>query len=320
MLVLELDRVVTDRLLLRTVPGAVDYLVEELRAVPGVSVVGRRFDGVVVEVAGPLRELTGVRYFASAAVMVGADPVAGLRDSGVVAALGGPVRFRVGEIGDERWRIRDALVAHGWVNAPGDWDLNIERDGDLVAEIGELYWTRRFGKLVRAPASTNPVIASVMVRLAKIEPGQRILDPVCGAGTLLATAAAMAPDAVLLGADHDRRWVLAARENVGAAGLWRGDARRWPVPDGSVHRVVANLPFGKRVGSHIGNTTLYPAVLAEVARALPPKGRAVLLTEDKRLFTQTVQRTRGIRVVKEIGFTTGGAHPSAYVVTTRRGR
>lgn len=312
----------SDRLLLRTVPGAVDYLVEELRGLAGVELVERRRDGVVVAVAGSLRALAGVRYFSSAAVVLADEVAAGLRESasrGVVSAVAGPVRFRVGEIG-QRWGVRDELAAMGWRNEPGDWDVNLEDVAGTVAEVGGLYWTKRFGKLVRAPASTNPVVASVMVRLAKIEPGQRVLDPVCGAGTLLVTAGQMAPGARVVGADHDRRWVLAARENAPTAGLWRGDARRLPVPDGAVERVVANLPFGKRVGSHIGNQRLYPAVLGEIARVLAPKGRAVLLTEDKRLFTQTVQRTRGVRVIKEIVFETGGAHPSAYVVTTRRTR
>ncbi|MGH8880590.1 MAG: TRM11 family SAM-dependent methyltransferase [Stackebrandtia sp.] len=319
---LDLDRAVTDRLLLRTVPGAVDYLFEELRTIPEVTVVSRRPDGLVVDVDGSLRPLAEVRYFTSAGVLPGDDVLAGLRASaadGAVSALDEPVRFRVGDVGDGRWTLRDELVARGWRNEPGDWDVNIE--AGPLAEVGSLHWTKRFGSLLRAPASTNPVIASVMVRLAKIEAGQTVLDPMCGAGTLLATAEAMASGARLLGSDHDRRWVRATRDNIAAAAkLWRGDARKLPLADGSVDRMVANLPFGKRVGSHTGNKTLYPAVLGELARVLTAKGRAVLLTEDKRLFTETVQRTRGLRVIKEITFSSGGAHPSAYVVTTRRTR
>ena len=49
-------------------------------------------------------------------------------------------------------------------------------------------------------------------------------------------------------------------------------------------------------------------------------GRAVLLTEDKRLLVDSVQRTRGLRVIKEATFATGGAHPSAYVVVRSRGQ
>ncbi len=45
----------------------------------------------------------------------------------------------------------------------------------------------------------------------------------------------------------------------------------------------------------------------------------MLLTDDKRLFRETVQRTRLVRVVKEIVLARGGLHPSAYVLV-KRGR
>lgn len=331
---LDLERPVADRLLLTTVPGAVDYLYEELRHVPEVEITGRRRDGVTVTVTGDLTGLAANRYYSTAAVILGDDPVGRLResqDSGVLSTLARAPRFRIGAIGEQRWPLRDRLEDLGWANEPGDWDLNIETGpSGLVAEVGQLYWTSRFGELLRAPASTTPVIATVMVRLAKVEPGHTVLDPFCGAGTLLVEALRGSAGR-LLGADHDSRWIQATRRNLDLARgrtadtdtaitLWRGDARRLPLRDGSVDRIVSNLPFGKRVGSHRHNVTLYPDVLREYARVLTRSGRAVLLTEDKRLFTQSVQRTRGIRVIKEIEFASGGAHPSAYVVTTRRGR
>ncbi|CAM3252704.1 hypothetical protein STSO111631_09975 [Stackebrandtia soli] len=344
--VLDLDRAVRGPLSLSTVPGAVDYLAEELRHLDGVTILRRRGDGLTVELDGPLSVLARVPYFQSAAVPLPSDldgAVAALVtavDDGVLAGLPASVRFRVGPIGDARWELRDALTAAGWHNDPGAWDVNIEPDdappharpgqqfavrdvGGWRAEIGGLYWTRRFGELLRAPASTNPVIASVMARLAKIEDQSTVLDPFCGAGTLLATVG-RGPFGRVLSGDHDARWAAATAENLRRVGVdgvvWRGDARAIPMADGVADRIVSNLPFGKRVGSHAGNQTLYPAVLSEVARLLPRKGRAVFLTEDKRLFVDTVQRTRGLRIIKDITFTTGGAHPSAYVVTTRRGR
>ena len=321
------ERGVRDRLWLRTVPGAVDYLYEDLRAVPGATaaVVERRPDGFVLDWDGPLRALADIRYYATCAVVLDdVDARVGAED-GALAALPGPVRFRVAPVGDGRWELRDRLVdGYGWVNEPSDWAVNVDTvpGVGLVAEIGPLFYPRRFGELVRAPASTNPVVAAVMVRLAKIEPGHTVLDPCCGAGTLLVTAGQMAAPGVLLGTDLRDRWALAAQDNLdarrvaGLAGV--ADATALPVADASVDRVVANLPFGKRVGSHEDNKRLYPLVLRELRRVMRTKGRAVLLTEDKRLFTESVQRTHGLRVVKEIEFTRPGAHPSAYVVTSRR--
>src|SRR5262245_24878338 len=44
----------------------------------------------------------------------------------------------------------------------------------------------RWYKVAHMPASLRPTVAAAMVRLADIRPGQRILDPMCGAGTILA--------------------------------------------------------------------------------------------------------------------------------------
>jgi tRNA (guanine6-N2)-methyltransferase len=317
---IDLDREVHDRLILRTAPGAVDYLFEAVRALDA-RVLRREPDGLTIEYRGPLRPLAGIRYFDVLAV----DP-AGLDASlagGVLAALrpDGPVRFRVGQLGAQRWAVRDRLATgYGWRNSPDAWDVNVEPGG---AEIGALFLTRRFGELLHTPASTNPVVAAVLIRLAKIEPGQPVLDPFCGAGTLLVYAAEMARPGRLLGIDHQARWLRLAAANLAGRGhagtLVRADAGELPVGTGAVDRVVANLPFGKRVGSHRVNAALYPAALAEIARVLPGGGRAVLLTDDKRLFRETVQRTRLIRVIKEIVLARGGLHPSAYVLT-KRGR
>ncbi len=342
----DLDREVHDRLILRTAPGAVDYLFEEVRALDA-RVLRREPDGLVVEYRGPLRPLAGIRYFDVLAVdlagpagppagnaapigraeaAAGAAALGGLEASmkdGVLAALlpDGPVRFRVGQLGADRWSVRDRLVAdHGWVNSPDAWDVNLEPGG---AEIGGLFLTQRFGELLRTPASTNPVVAAVMIRLAKIEPGQTVVDPFCGAGTLLVYAAEMARPGRLLGLDAQARWLRMAAGNLARrghpGGLVRADAAHLPLGTGAADRVVANLPFGKRVGSHRVNADLYPAALAEIARVLPGGGRAVLLTDDKRLFRETVQRTRLVRVVKEIVLARGGLHPSAYVLV-KRGR
>jgi 23S rRNA G2445 N2-methylase RlmL len=88
-----------------------------------------------------------------------------------------------------------------------------------------------------------------------------------------------------------------------------------------VDRIVANLPFGKRAGSHAANVELYPAFLRRVRSVLRPTGRAVLLTEEKRLLRDAVQRTADLKVIKEVELESGGLHPSSYVVVNRpRGR
>jgi SAM-dependent methyltransferase len=351
--VLDWDDPITDRLVLRTIPGAVDQLVEELREVvdSGTAQVGverRGADRVHITFSGPLAALRGLRFYSEAAVDLGpataADAASGpvaerLRDSvdhGALRAVATepPLTFRVGEVGVGRWALRDQLVdSWGWVNSPRQWQVNLDLvDGSLLATLGDLHLTRRLGRLERLPASTTPVLAAALVRLTKIPAGAIVLDPFCGAGTNLVVAADLAEPGLLLGSDVRREALEAARINSGRIDtaradtgrarirLMRADAARQPWADASVDRVVANLPFGKRVGTHQVNQALYPAFLRELDRVLAGDGRAVLLTEDKRLFVESVQRTRGLRVIKEAGFATGGAHPTAYVVVRSRGQ
>lgn len=64
---------------------------------------------------------------------------------------------------------------------------------------------------------------------------------------------------------------------------------------------------------------LYPALLNEISRALNRKGQAVLLTEDKQLLRHTIQRTKGLKLIKERLLRYSGATPTAFVIThTRR--
>lgn len=338
---LDLDTPVRDRLLLVSLPGAVDYLLADLqqRASAGnlqFDLIRRFADSLLIDYRGPLRPLAAVRYYATAAVWLArvgdlttdqavAQAFAATRSGGVVGLLEetGPVSFRVApDLESERWLVRDSVTSVlGWSNAPKAWQLNVRAlHSAVVAEVGPLYQTARFGEMARLPASTTPVVSAVLVRLLKATPGDLVLDPFCGSGTNLVVAAAMTPDLRLVGLDTSRRALDAARRNVELLPclLAQADAAHLPLLETSVDRIVANLPFGKRVGSHATNVELYPRFLRELGRVLRPGGRAVLLTDDKRLFLDSVQRTARLKVVKEIEVATGGLHPTAYVVVHGR--
>jgi tRNA (guanine6-N2)-methyltransferase len=332
------DHPVTDRVHLESLPGVVDRLLQQCHdlGAPLMTAISRVADSVVLDYTGPLAPVAALRVYSAFSVLLGdhADSQADAhrpalaalrasRDTGVLSALpAGPLRFRIDPIA-ARWELRDLLESElGWVNDPRDYQLNLtRRDALLLAQVGPLYYTGRFPALRKIPASTTPLIAAVMLALAKPRPGNTVYDPFCGAGTLLAEAAAQDVPLTVLGTELDPRHLA---ESVGnhavfpAVWLGRADAAHLPVADGAVDRVVSNLPFGKRVGSHAGNTTLYPAFLAELGRVLRADGRAVLLTEDKQLFKRTVEAARGLRVLREVPLASGGLHPTAYVLERTR--
>jgi 23S rRNA G2445 N2-methylase RlmL len=138
------------------------------------------------------------------------------------------------------------------------------------------------------PASLRPTVAAAMVRVAEIKPPHVVLDPLCGAGTILAEHLELArrfkvPTPPALGGDLDYAAVRAAAINLrrlGAAWLCRWDARRLPLPAASADRAVSNPPFGKQLSSPEEIGPLYRGAVAEIDRVLRPAGRAVLLVAE----------------------------------------
>ena len=86
------------------------------------------------------------------------------------------------------------------------------------------------------PASLRPTVAAAMVRLAGAAPGDIVIDPMCGAGTILAEQLVLArrrrAGAVqVIGGDIDRSAIQAAAANLRNAGPgWRLARVGRPVP------------------------------------------------------------------------------------------
>jgi 23S rRNA G2445 N2-methylase RlmL len=143
-------------------------------------------------------------------------------------------------------------------------------------------------KMEHLPASLRPTVAAAMVRQAELKPRHVVLDPMCGAGTILAEVLESARHrdmrlAQVWGGDEQAAALRAADRNLrrlGRTNLLRWDARALPLPDESVDRLICNPPFGKQLGRPEEIGPLYRAVLRECNRVLRPRGRAVLLVSD----------------------------------------
>ncbi|MCI0457539.1 MAG: RNA methyltransferase [Gemmataceae bacterium] len=159
------------------------------------------------------------------------------------------------------------------------------------------------------PASLRPTVAAAMVRLAEIKPSQVVLDPMCGAGTLLAEVLQRPwrpgnGPVQVWGGDRDPGALRAAESNLRRLGqtvLTRWDATRLPLPNQSVDRIVSNPPFGKQLSRPEEVGPLYREVLRELDRLLRSGGRAVLLVSDVAALREAAtavgwQRVRALRV------------------------
>jgi tRNA G10 N-methylase Trm11 len=117
-----------------------------------------------------------------------------------------------------------------------------------------------------------------------------VLDPMCGAGTILAESIDVARKRSkagrvrVIGGDIDPNAVFVASQNlekVGPVDLARWDARALPLESESVDRIISNPPFGKQLESIEKIGPLIEAAAAEWDRVLRPGGRAVLLAMEQ---------------------------------------
>ncbi len=160
------------------------------------------------------------------------------------------------------------------------WRVTVVGERAAVAvRVGARPLHRRPWKVATVPGTLHPPLAAAMVALAGVRPGEQVLDPCCGAGTLAVEAARAG--ARVVGVDRDPAAVAAAQRNGDAAAGWiRADAGALPIGTGAVHRVLLNPPWGRSV-ARSGMLARRPGLLArEVRRVLAPGGTAVLLVPD----------------------------------------
>jgi 23S rRNA G2445 N2-methylase RlmL len=160
-------------------------------------------------------------------------------------------------------------------------------------------------KTEHLPASLRPTVAAALVRLADVGPGHVVLDPMCGAGTILGEALYVTrprrrrddeeeePVPQVWGGDLDLNTLHAARTNLWKLGpvfLARWDARWLPLPGASVDRIVSNPPFGKQLGRPEEIGPLYRRMVQEYDRVLRPGGKAALLVGDLAPLREAVRQ------------------------------
>lgn len=174
-----------------------------------------------------------------------------------------------------------------WVYSENDAeaDLNIRvfiegQTAVVGVRLGAHSLSKRPYKQQHVPGSLKPAVAAALLALADVTPGTRILDPCCGAGTILIESGSYG--ATAYGGDINREAVTAARFNSTEAGavvqIQHWDARALPVADQSVDRVISNLPWGRAVSIDDSLPALYQEISEEMQRVLAPDGRIVLLT------------------------------------------
>jgi tRNA (guanine6-N2)-methyltransferase len=241
----------------------------------------------------------------------------------VVARLEGEHEFRrvdfkraiergVAERGDHKW-----ILAEDEQEAEVEfWATMLSGELILAIRLSDERLRHRDYKVAHLPGSLRPAAAAALGWLSEPNDDDVVLDPMCGAGTVLIERAHLGRYRMLLGGDLDAEALDAARSNVGPRykpiALIPWDAATLPLRAASVTKIVTNLPWGLRHGSHADNRRLYPRMLAEFRRALRPGGLMVLLTAETRLMRE-LQMRGVIRPSRIYNVTILGAPAALYV-------
>ena len=325
----------------------------EMAAVPGVTVRQIAYRRVAAACAGPLGPLLGLRTVddvfldvatwhgigrprralatlralsaridlpAASRTCAGLRPLRRAPTFAVTASFVGKRNYSTAEIKQEvAAGVQDG---QGWTycrdDAAADVTIRlfIEHDVAFVGvRLGTTALSKRPYKQVHLPGSLKPPVAAALVMMVDVAPGLRLLDPCCGAGTILVEAAL--GGAAVLGGDSDPSAVAAARANVEAAGvsaeIRQWDAQALPIASASMDRIVSNLPWGRQVAVDAALATFYRRTCSEMRRVLAPGGRIALLTSTPHLLD-----LRDVRSQKEIQISLFGQTPTIVIAISRQ--
>ncbi len=170
-------------------------------------------------------------------------------------------------------RLREELSRRtGLADDPDDGELllRIRRspgtmDGwDLLTRLSPRPLSTRRWRVHHLPGALNATIAAAMVDMSRPRRADRVLNLMCGSGTLLVERFARGRPALAVGCDLDPAALAGARRNLesaglaGAVALARMDATALGVADGRVDVLLADLPYATPHGLPPGQPRAVP--------------------------------------------------------------
>lgn len=240
-----------------------------------------------------------------------------------------PIFYRVDIISNNGFRsdiikqIASSIDQNSYfVNSPSNYFCELRLVlGDEPAAFAKLYFPKdeRFDyRIGSVPASINPVIAANIMQFSYryLKKNARVIDPCCGSATLLIERSKFNNTAELVGVDRDIQALKIAKKNSLAAkvniDLIGGNLLTFN-PNNKFDELIANLPFGSRVGSKESSSLLHKQLLLRLDDYLKPNGTAILFT-TKHLAVLRVCDHLDWKVVAKKQFKTGGLSPWALVL------
>jgi 16S rRNA G966 N2-methylase RsmD len=181
----------------------------------------------------------------------------------------------------------------------------------------------RAWRVVNYPGAVNATIAAAVVDSLDPRPSDRVVDLMCGSGTLVIERLARCRPELVVACDILPAAIDAAVRNQRASRLKgnvtyvQDDFRSLKRPDPPFDTLMANPPWGELVGSHDTNEVLYRDLLEVAHQLAAPDARFGLLTHDIRRFERILAdapywQPESTRLMYQKGH-----HPRLYVLRHR---
>jgi tRNA (guanine6-N2)-methyltransferase len=335
-------------------PGLDDVVADEVRerlggVVRHVRAVPDRDDSLAVAMTGPLKALLGMRTIV-APFLVLAFPVPrpksllsgeyfptivdAIREVGRLNPADPPTSLRIEAAGRDSTVLRnfaDQLAQATGLHHDDEFGECVVRlrrtpgqDGwDVLVRLSTLPLSARPWRAEGYHAAVNATVAAAMVRLSKPAASDRVVNLMCGSGTILVERLLAGYARAAVGIDRSGDAIAAAEANVSAAGLTGrvelmiGDVAQddW-VSAGPFDRLYADPPWGDKSGRHSESEDLHQMLLERAYAGAAEGARLVVLTHEIRIMERCLRRASSLwRLDSETRVFQKGHHPRIYLLT-----
>ena len=226
-------------------------------------------------------------------------------------------------------RFKSEIAARSGLNVAeeGEGDLLLrlrrETDGDgweVLVRISPRPLSARAWRVCNMEGALNATVAHVMARLSRPHRNDFFLNLACGSGTLLIERLAVMGAWRVVGCDINADARACAETNIAASAahgkveITDWDVRDLPLEPASVDALVADLPFGHLIGTHLENVAAYPVIVREAARVAKPGAIFVLISHELRLLETILDDTPNWETIETIRIGLGGLSPRIFVL------
>ena len=163
----------------------------------------------------------------------------------------------------------------------------------------ELNLSRRPWRKEYVPAGIDPSLAYIMCQIADMDNNTILYDPFCGAGTIPITALSYFNIKKSICSDISGTAIEKCKTNFELTDIteekyiiFRSGIKDIKLNKQNVDRIITNLPFGIRVGSHEENVKIYKDLEDKADRLLRTKGQLIILTQEKKLIRDTFRKDK----------------------------